>query len=156
VVDGEFFGYDQATDCLVLKSNGLYGACTLRMLPGSQVSETLEVKPAPKDTVDMSLPKVDVSRSRAREEEAVRKVEQQLHKIGVGVSREAQNVFEALDKTMSCVWEGRDIIVLDEVRIPAPYTPDACQCLQRTDHAQGVLVRVQKVLALELARLKGE
>lgn len=86
-------------------------------------------------------------------QDAVKKVNDALHKIGVGVSREAQNIFEALDKTLPCRWEGKDILVLDEVRIREPYDAGACQVLVDQAHAQSVLERVKLVLQHELQRL---
>lgn len=37
-------------------------------------------------------------------------------KTGVGVTIEAQQVFDALAKTMPCQWKQQSIIVLNEVR----------------------------------------
>lgn len=36
-------------------------------------------------------------------------------KTGIGVSTEAQQVFDALSKTMPCHWKQQNIIVLNEV-----------------------------------------
>ena len=38
-------------------------------------------------------------------------------KTGIGVSNEAQQVFDALSKTMPCHWAQQSIIVLNEVRL---------------------------------------
>ena len=68
-----------------------------------------------KGNVDLTLPKVDINRSRLKEERALQDAEKSLHKIGKDVSREAQDIFEALDKTMPCIWRDKEIIVVDEV-----------------------------------------
>jgi hypothetical protein len=72
-------------------------------------------------------------------------------KIGVGVTREAQDVFDALAKTMPCRWDGTTITVLDEVSIVPPYTLDACAASIPADTQ--TLARVRKVLEAERARL---
>lgn len=37
-----------------------------------------------------------------------------------------QDLFDALAKMYPCRWDGKDIIVMDEIRIKEPYTFDDC------------------------------
>ncbi|CAO3612275.1 unnamed protein product [Cunninghamella echinulata] len=93
---------------------------------------------------------VHIDRIVAREAETVRGVRQQMAKLGVGVTREAQDIFDALAKTLPCRWAGDKIIVLDEVMISSPYDVDNCKA---NDSSEASLARVKKVLEGERRRL---
>lgn len=70
--------------------------------------------------------------------------------MGVGVTKEAQSVFDALSKTLPCAWRGRDIVVMDAVTVAPPYTPDSCAA--RAGEG-GALERIRRVLTAERTRL---
>jgi hypothetical protein len=70
--------------------------------------------------------------------------------IGVGVTQEAQDIFDALARTLPCVWDGKAIQVMDEVRISPPY--DECEPATQAADPRAV-ERVQKVLAHEKSKL---
>ncbi|OMJ18140.1 Protein LSM12-like protein [Smittium culicis] len=63
--------------------------------------------------------------------------------IGVGVTREAQCIFDALNKTLPCRWIGTKISVLDEIIIEPPYDISNCKSLNSTSES---LDRVKKVI----------
>lgn len=102
------------------------------------------------------ISKVNVSTIPAKAYNAVQAELKNRSKIGVGVSKEAQEIFDQLSKVyglkkldsiiiyllltfifcfiylffiifrVPCVWKGKSIIAMDEVQINPPYTPESC------------------------------
>ncbi|KAJ2156415.1 hypothetical protein GGF46_005205 [Coemansia sp. RSA 552] len=86
-----------------------------------------------------------------RKQRALVQAQGRAARIGVGVSDQAQTIFEALAKTLPCRWDGARIIVLDEVLIEPPYVAESCRELTPDAFS---LLRVKKVLQGELSRLE--
>jgi hypothetical protein len=117
------------------------GACTRA---GRTVCGTLSARPHPQQ----KLPAVDDARSAKRLEDAVRAAEADAERMGVGVTRQAQSLFDALSKTYPCRWRETTIAVMDSVLIRPPYTPETCEGGNPTERE-----RVQMVLASLAASL---
>ncbi|CAG7901897.1 unnamed protein product [Brassica rapa] len=92
---------------------------------------------------------VNLDGLRAKEALAVRQAEADAERMGVGVTTEAQSIFDALSKTLPVQWENSDILVMKEVRVRSPYLSDCV--FGGTDAANN---RVKKVLELERRRLQ--
>ncbi|KAJ4909658.1 Lsm domain protein [Raphanus sativus] len=63
---------------------------------------------------------VDLSGLKKKEAIAIRKIES----IGVGVTAEAQKIFDAFSKTHRVKWDNKDIVINEDVRISSPYHSD--------------------------------
>ncbi|KAL9688751.1 hypothetical protein QQ045_033175 [Rhodiola kirilowii] len=85
----------------------------------------------------------------AREEAAVRQAEVEAERIGVGVTAEAQNLFDALSKTLPVRWDKNVIVVMNEVRVSSPYLPESVN-----GGAASANERVRKVLEFERKRMQ--
>ncbi|KAF2807765.1 uncharacterized protein BDZ99DRAFT_464678 [Mytilinidion resinicola] len=90
-----------------------------------------------------SIAKVDLDAVRAREEATIRKIKERDAMRGRGVSREAQEIFDALARTLPCRWHNTDIIVNDAVRISKPYSLEDCKAPQEKQQS---IPHVKKVL----------
>jgi hypothetical protein len=76
-----------------------------------------------------------------KESAGIRMMREKMSRIGVGVGRDAQDIFDSLSKTMECRWHEQNIIVLDSVVITAPYRSKDCK-----GNEDRVLNRVRKVV----------
>jgi hypothetical protein len=94
-----------------------------------------EIKPQMLDQVQLTN-RLDSTVARLKAEEA---------RKGKGVSKEAQDIFDALSRTLPTRWDGKNIIVSDAVMILPPYKPDDCKVGAGASAA--TLPRVKKVVS---------
>ena len=67
-----------------------------------------------------------------------------IDRMGDGVSKEAQDIFDRISKTMEVKWKGTSILVMNMVEIQDPYMLANCRSEDET-----ALNRVKTVLAGE-------
>mmetsp|Transcript_8196 Transcript_8196/g.28153 ORF Transcript_8196/g.28153 Transcript_8196/m.28153 type:complete len:181 (-) Transcript_8196:51-593(-) len=152
-VKGEVFAYDDKTKTLVLrepyggsKGNTHLGekeGYNIRMLNTNYVTKIVSAEPAKQPQAQV-LPYVCTKRAEEREAKALMGANKRAEQIGVGVTRAAQSVFDSVNKTLPCRWQGKDIIVIGEVTIVSPYGLDNCTVVPG---AEKTLDQVKKVLS---------
>ncbi|KAF9969986.1 hypothetical protein BGZ73_007430 [Actinomortierella ambigua] len=101
---------------------------------------------------------VQIDKIVQRERQAVRDAQAAAARIGVGVTSEGQEIFDALSKTyvmkimtwligdmpsLPCRWAKDSIVVMDEVIIAPPYDAENCKANASSSNS---LARVRKVL----------
>eukprot|EP00227_Mantoniella_beaufortii_P017542 CAMPEP_0197585084 /NCGR_PEP_ID=MMETSP1326-20131121/7490_1 /TAXON_ID=1155430 /ORGANISM="Genus nov. species nov., Strain RCC2288" /LENGTH=173 /DNA_ID=CAMNT_0043149537 /DNA_START=57 /DNA_END=578 /DNA_ORIENTATION=- len=146
---GEVFSYDDGMGLAVLRTQGdIINTHDVRILRVQGVTGLKSIPPA-KPPVMETLPVVDEARCQKREEGAVKAAQASAANIGVGVTSEAQDIFDALARTLPCRWDSKTIVVMDDVKIAAPYK----DCLGAPGGDPRAVERVQKVLAMEKSKL---
>ncbi|KAK2975074.1 hypothetical protein RJ640_029466 [Escallonia rubra] len=101
------------------------------------------------DPLDLKKCYLDLNTLQSREESAIRQAELDAERIGVGVTAEAQSIFDALSKTLPVRWDKTVIVVMNEVRVSSPYLSESV-----TGGTPAANERVRKVLELERKRLQ--
>ena len=122
------------------------------VIPVSRIQsfQVLSLSPSNTDGASFSdavppLHALDIRALKAREAAAVGKLQEGEARRGKGVTKEAQDLFDAFSRTMPARWDGSKIIVADAVSIAAPYRPDDCRPLVAGDTA--ALARVRMVVS---------
>ncbi|KAJ5168723.1 uncharacterized protein N7482_004317 [Penicillium canariense] len=95
---------------------------------------------------------LDTRALKAREAKAIGEAMDREARRGKGVTREAQDIFDAFSRTMPARWNGQNIVVADAVAIAPPYRVDDCRSLVEGDTA--ALARVRKVLEMERKKIE--
>jgi protein LSM12 len=118
------------------------------IIPASRIQSFQVISPAPSNADGASatppLQALDTRALKAREANAVAKLQEAESKRGKGVTREAQDIFDAFSRTMPAKWDGTSIVVADAVVIAKPYRVDDCRPFVAGDSA--ALTRVRKVV----------
>ncbi|XP_009798322.1 uncharacterized protein LOC107764607 [Nicotiana tabacum] len=101
------------------------------------------------DPLDTNKCFLDLNSLQSREDSAIRQAQIDAERFGVGVTAEAQTIFDALSKTLPVRWDKTVIVVMNEVRVSSPYLPESV-----TGGTPAANERVRKVLVLERKRLQ--
>eukprot|EP01113_Clastostelium_recurvatum_P029951 TRINITY_DN3626_c0_g1_i2.p1 TRINITY_DN3626_c0_g1~~TRINITY_DN3626_c0_g1_i2.p1 ORF type:complete len:176 (+),score=25.24 TRINITY_DN3626_c0_g1_i2:101-628(+) len=149
-VEGEVFSFDPTSNCLVLQEDAAGGKKNFKIL---KINGVKDIKVLSRGTQDAmtTLPSINMSRVRMREEAALQQAVAESARIGVGVSSEAQEIFNALGKTLPVRWIQLQICVLDVLHINPPYMPE--DVVSVIPGNEVMLNRVRKVLEGERRRL---
>ncbi|KAK9935542.1 hypothetical protein M0R45_022642 [Rubus argutus] len=149
---GQVITYDRPSNIVILHilSLGSKGGPkrNIRLLKASYIKELSYLGQA-EDPLDVKNCYLDLNSLRAREELAIRQAEAECERIGVGVTSQAQNIFDALSKTLPVRWDKTVIVVMNEVRVSSPYLPESV-----SGGTPAANDRVKKVLELERRRLQ--
>jgi len=161
--EGLVFTCDTATNALVLEQRkGADPKATYRIIKTTAVREIVvleALEPPAEDAPEKPpLPDVNLAAVRMREERAIQSARDKFKENVSGkVTVRADAIMEAMQKTMPCTWMEKKneatgeltmvILVLNEVIIFPPYTPDSAR------GTVTVVNRVKKVLAGELEKL---
>lgn len=146
--EAQVITFDRPSNILVLQEGSKSGPRkNLRLLKANYIKEFTLLRQA-EDPLDLKSCYLDLNSLQAREESAIRQAEIEAERIGVGVTAEAQNIFDALSKTLPVRWDKTVIVVMDQVRVSSPYLPESVN-----GGTPAANERVRKVLELERKRL---
>ncbi|KAJ5899475.1 hypothetical protein N7495_004219 [Penicillium taxi] len=156
--EGTLFAADPITNLVAINTNPAAALKAkndmtgdFKLFPISQIQSFHLLSLQPTDA-QSSLPALDMRALKAREAKAVNELQEQEARRGKGVTREAQDIFDALGRTMPARWDGQNIIVADAVSIAPYYRVDDCRPLIKGDTA--ALARVRKVLEMERKKIE--
>ena len=104
-----------------------------------------------------SIHQVDIKALKRREEAAVKRLQEKELRRGKGVSKEGQDIFDCLCKTMPCTWDGTSIVVAELVIIDKPYRNEDCRALDGTadSHALARIRRTVCIMKTSLMYISG-
>ncbi|KAI3795999.1 hypothetical protein L1987_38660 [Smallanthus sonchifolius] len=149
--EGQIITYDRPSNILVLqeglKSNS-QSRRNIRLLKANYIKEFSFLGQS-EDPLDLKKCFLDLNSLQSKEDAAVRQAEIDVERIGVGVTAEAQSIFDALSKTLPVRWDKTVIVVMNEVRVSSPYLAESV-----TGGTPAANERVKKVLELERRRLQ--
>jgi len=150
-LEGEVYSFDRATSCVILQDgeDTPTQKRSYRILNTSFVTKTQHLGPAISGFRSVCV--VNLEKVKAKEAAALAEAQKDLDRIGVGVTAEAQRIFNALAKTLPCRWENDVIIVFDDLRIASPYRVEDVYGGEQTSTSE--LNRVKRVLDGETKKL---
>ncbi|XP_020595707.1 uncharacterized protein LOC110035760 [Phalaenopsis equestris] len=148
--EGQIITYDRPTNIVIIQEGASKpgGRRNIRFLKTTYIKDHTSLR-CGDNPLDSKKCFLDLAVLQAREEAALRQAEIEAERIGVGVTSEAQSIFDALSKTLPVRWDKTVIVVMDDVRVNCPYFPENV-----SGGTPPANERVKKVLELERRRLQ--
>ncbi|XP_042007878.1 uncharacterized protein LOC121756398 [Salvia splendens] len=147
----QLISFDRPSNLLILQEESKSGAGpkrNIRLLKANYIKEFAFLGHA-EDPLDANKCFLDLNTLQSKEESAIRQAEAEAERIGVGVTPQAQSLFDALFKTLPVRWDKSTIVVMNEVRVSSPYLPESV-----TGGTPAANERVRKVVEFEKKRLQ--
>ncbi|KAL3832194.1 hypothetical protein ACJMK2_023856 [Sinanodonta woodiana] len=156
-IQGEVLAFDLGTKMLAIKStasNREHNQHDVRLLNLSFVSDVKVIEEAPEGPLP-PLPSINLGKINSRLKHNLEAKRRLVSSIGVGVTQEGQKVFNAIFKTINEVrWEGKEIVVMDEVLIKPPYGLDDCYVYKNGNTR--ALEHVKKIVQKHLSEVESQ
>ncbi|GMP74833.1 hypothetical protein CsSME_00032125 [Camellia sinensis var. sinensis] len=149
--EAQVITFDPPSNILVLQEgkSGSGQLRNIRLLKANYI-ESFKYLGQAEDPLDPKKFNLDLNSLQSREDSAIRQAEREVERIGVGVTAEAQSIFDALSKTLPVRWDKTAIIVLNDVRVCSPYLPESV-----TGGTPAANDRVRKMVDFKRKRLAG-
>lgn len=124
---------------------------TYHIVPLPSITTFTVVSPAP--SVPPPPPYLPTPALHARAATALQRAHEKANKVNRNVSKEAQEIFDAISRILPTRWEGKDIVVMDQVTVKGPgYRSEDCRAAKE---ATSTLATVKKVVSGNLFLLAG-
>lgn len=149
-IEGELFCYDLKESNTVIVCQRLENGNVNYKWTKANIIREVAATSAPSASLaeeDPLAAPVDLRHVETRAKKLEAAAFEQAKRFGVGVTEHAQEVFDALSKTMTAEWDGEDIKVFG-VKVSKPYDPNR----NITGGSAEAQARVKKVLEGELGR----
>lgn len=116
---------------------------TYHIVPLPSITTFTVVSPAP--SAPAPPPYLPTPALQARAATALQRAHEKANKVNRNVSKEAQEIFDAISRILPTRWEGKDIVVMDHVTVKGPgYRSEDCRAAKE---ATSALARVKKVVS---------
>jgi len=151
-LEGTLFAADASLEIIAIREPQSTGS--FHIIPMSQISNfrLLSTGSGSEEEPQFAAAKVDIEALKAREAKAIADAKNAEANVGKGVSKEAQELFDHMNRILRSRWNGQQIIVNETVIIEPPYQLENMKAPSRYQQA---LEQAKKIASGFWAKKRG-
>jgi len=135
-LEGTVYAFSPTSHIVAVNTGSSSSGSTFQFIHASQIVSVVTAS-SEKDADAMApIPPIDAQSLKTREAAAIERLLAAEQKKGKGVTKEAQEVFNFFDRMIPSFWDGKSIIVNNNVRIDLPYGVDNCRASKDNKQAE--------------------